>query len=152
MANISAPSDVFASTISKEHDIVMGSLYSIFCESTRPSSHCTTSRIRSSFGCVKAQIPAVAKCQSSLTHPCGPHRHPVPNGQLHSATGGVSQALDLEASRVFHHQPVHKWPRNDPVPVPTGHSVHLFTQVFTRSLLANCHWICHEFDDKTASV
>lgn len=37
MANISDPSDVFVSTISKEHDIVMGALYSIFCEFTRPS-------------------------------------------------------------------------------------------------------------------
>ncbi len=34
MGNASDTSAVFASTISKEHDILMGSLYSVFCKST----------------------------------------------------------------------------------------------------------------------
>lgn len=33
MGNASETSDAFASTISKEHDIIMGSLYSIFRKS-----------------------------------------------------------------------------------------------------------------------
>lgn len=148
MANTSDPSGVFVSTISKEHDIVMGLLYSIFCTLTRPPSH-----IRSSFSwAVQPRIPVVAKCQAWLTHPRGPCRHPVPGGQLHSATGGVSQALDLEASRVLHHQSVHKWPRNDAVSVPAGHSVNLLTQVTTGSRLVFPSFsIGCEFDDEAAS-
>lgn len=35
MENASDTSAVFTSTISKEHDIFMGSVYSLFCESTQ---------------------------------------------------------------------------------------------------------------------
>lgn len=38
MGNASDTSAVFASTISKEHDILMGSLYSVFCKSTQQAN------------------------------------------------------------------------------------------------------------------
>lgn len=90
MANISDPSAVFVSTISKEHDIVMGSLYSIFCEFARPAQHCTTWHMGSSSSSVQARIPVVAECQAQLTPPIGPHRPTVPHGQLHPTARGVS--------------------------------------------------------------
>lgn len=40
MGNASDTSDVFASTISKEHDILIGSLYSVFCKFTQQANFC----------------------------------------------------------------------------------------------------------------
>lgn len=58
-----------------------------------------------------------------------PYRYTVPHGQLHPATCCISQAVDLEASRVLHHQSLHQWPWDDTLFIPAGNYVILFTQV-----------------------
>lgn len=131
MGNASDTSAVFASTISKEHDILMGSLYSVFCKSTQ-----------------QAQISAVSPSLTSCLHDKSPqvnnlsfllfffYRYTVPHGQLHSATCCISQAVDLEASWVLHHQSLHQWPWDDALFIPIGNTVIFFTQVSHIPLLS----------------
>lgn len=122
MGNASDTSAVFASTISKEYDIFMGSLYSVFCKSTWNASLCsvhhllTPNSISPSFYFFK-------------------YRRTVSHGQLRPATCCVSQAVDLEASRVLHHQSFYQRPWDDAVFIPTGSAISFFTQVRHVSLL-----------------
>lgn len=112
MGNASDTSAVFVSTISKEQDIFMGSVYSAFC--------------KSEWKCAPPLQMHTDLCEiSSLS----PRRFTVPHGQQHPATCCVPQALDLEAGRVLHHQPLHQRPWDDALSVPTGHTVRLCTQV-----------------------
>lgn len=112
MGNASDTSDVFVSKISKEHDILIGSIYSVFCKSAAFHAPC---------GCFLSQ-------QCVFLSPC---RYSVPHGQLHPAASRISQAVHAEAGRVLHRQSVHQRPGDDAHLVSSGDTVFFFTQVWT---------------------
>lgn len=117
MGNASDTSVVLTSTISKEHDIFMGSLYSLFCESTQYLCwfFCF---------CFFMLYPSLAQLNLLFFH-----RYTVHHRQLHTATCCLSQAVNLETSRVFYHQSLHQWPWDDTHFTSTGHTIGVFTQV-----------------------
>lgn len=72
-----------------------------------------------------------------------PRRFAVPHGQLHSAPGCVSQAVDAEAGRVLHHQSLHQRPRDDAHLVSFSDTVVLFAQVCHN--VKNVGWLAPGF-------
>lgn len=111
MGNASDASDIFLSKISKEHDILVGSIYSVFCK----------------LAARRGRLLSRADPNGVLL--CPPPRSAVPHGQLRSAPGCVPQALDAEAGRVLHHQSLHQRPRDDAHLVSLGDTLVLFAQV-----------------------
>lgn len=130
MGNAPDTSAAFHSTISKEHDVVMASLYTVFCEFE------PTRELEATKTCAGERLLTVLGVFS--LHSCT-----VPPGQLHSATCCISQAINLETSRVLHHQSVHQRPWDDAGFVPTGDSISLFTQVphITALLLTHVFYV-----------
>lgn len=112
MGNASDTSDVFVSKISKEHDILIGSIYSVFCK----------------FAAFHAPCARFLSQQRVFSSPC---RYSVPHGQLHPAASRISQAVHAEAGRVLHRQSVHQRPGDDAHLVSSGDTVFFFTQVWT---------------------
>ena len=135
MGNASDTSAVFISTISKEHDILMGSLYSVFCK-----SH---THIHTRWANLCCFDPSLTPDKSPLAHRQLNrslsflfYRCTVPHGQLHPATCCVSQAVDLEAGRVLHHQSFRQWPWDGALFIPFSNTVVLHTQVSHIGLLS----------------
>lgn len=114
MGNASDTSDVFVSKISKEHDILIGSIYSVFCKFA--AFHRPSGRF----------LSCTDPTSVFFLSPC---RYTVPHGQLHTAASCVSQALDAEAGWVLHRQPLHQRPGHDAHFVSSGDTVIFFTQV-----------------------
>lgn len=123
MGNASDTSAEFASRIPKEYDIFMGSLYSVFCKSTQHANLYYMDHL------LWGQIPRGERCVAIHFNPFFFYRYTVCHGQLHSATCCISQAVDLEASGVLHHQSLYQWPWDDTVFIPTGNTISFFAQV-----------------------
>lgn len=68
--------------------------------------------------------PSLAQLNLLFFHRCTVHHR-----QLHTATCCLSQAVNLETSRVLHHQSLHQWPWDDTHFTSTGHTIGVFTQV-----------------------
>lgn len=66
MGNASDTSAVFASTISKEHDILMGSLYIIFCKSTQQANLCYVDLLLTSCLTIPEQVHNLQPSSISL--------------------------------------------------------------------------------------